>query len=293
MIDVDVAQTFLKVAEASSFQLAAKELNVTQSTVSARIKTLEERLGLKVFDRTRSGAVLNKHGRAFQRYAAAIVQAWEEGRTAVSGDRDDADRLSVGGEHNLWTRLLALWLLELRSKHPASEIVAEANDGDVLIEKILDGRLDLGVVHTAPVHPALDIQRLMDDELVLVTTDATGLFEDRYVDIRWPMSEFAQAQKDQVVCRGRITLDLGFPSVNYLMMSQGAGYLPMRLVDPFLQAGLLFLAPDAPRFHSSIYIVSRIGSATPVSALAVSMLQDLAVLAAKGELPPPFWSRMI
>ena len=46
MIDVDTALTFLKVAETNSFQLAAKHLNVTQSTVSARIRVLEERLGL-------------------------------------------------------------------------------------------------------------------------------------------------------------------------------------------------------------------------------------------------------
>lgn len=290
MIDVDTAQTFLKVAETNSFQLAAKHLNVTQSTVSARIRGLEERLGLKVFERSRSGATLNAHGRAFLRHAAAMVHAWEEGKRAAALPVETRDRIAVGGEHNLWTRLLALWLLELRTALPAAHVSAEAADANRLLDGLVQSRLDVAVMHAAPDRHDLIVERLMDDELVLVTTDPEGGYEDRYVDIAWPMDEHARAQREQLVARARTTIDLGFSSVNYLIISQAAGYLPRRLVDPFVRAKRLHLAPDAPVFHSAVFVVRRVGQTSFGIEKSLTILRDLASLAVRGELPPPFWS---
>lgn len=292
MIDVDIAQTFLKVAETSSFQLAAKQLNVTQSTVSARIRALEDRLGLKVFDRGRSGAALNAHGAAFVRYAAAIVHAWEEGKRAAALDTPPGDRLTIGGEHNLWTRLLALWLLELRAAFPAVGFSAEASDSQRLIEGLMQSQLDLAVMHSTPNEAALEVERLMHDELVLVTTDPKGLYEDRYVDIAWPMDAHSRQQREALAARSRTTIDLGFSSVNYLIISRAAGYLPRRLVDPYVKAGQLHLAADAPVFQSPVYVVRRAGHDSGKIDRALAILRDLASLAMKGDLPPPFWSQM-
>lgn len=291
MIDVDIAQTFLKVAETSSFQLAAKALNVTQSTVSARIRVLEDRLGLRVFDRNRTGATLNAHGQAFARHAAAMVFAWEEGRRAAALTFDQQDRLSLGGEHNLWTRLLAVWLLEVRAALPAANVSAEAGDAARLVEGLLQSRLDVAVLHHAPLESELMAERLMDDELILVTTDPDGAYEERYVDIAWPMDAHARAQRETLSARARTTIDLGFSSVNYLIMSEAAGYLPRRLVEPYLTAKQLHLAPEAPVFHSPVFLVRRVGAAVDSIETSLSILRDLAPRAVRGELPPPFWSQ--
>ncbi len=50
-MDIALAQTFLMVADTGSFVDAARKLNITQSTVSARIKTLEELFGRPLFER--------------------------------------------------------------------------------------------------------------------------------------------------------------------------------------------------------------------------------------------------
>lgn len=290
MIDVDTALTFLKVAETNSFQLAAKHLNVTQSTVSARIRVLEQRLGLKVFDRNRTGATLNLHGRAFLRHASAMVYAWEDGKRAAALPVEPHDRLAVGGEHNLWTRLLALWLLELRTALPAAHVSAEAGDANRLVDGLIQSRLDVAVMHAAPDRHDLIVERLMNDELVLVTTDPAGGYRDRYVDIAWPMDEHARAQREELIARVRTTIDLGFSSVNYLIISQAAGYLPRRLVEPFVEAKRLYLAPDAPIFHSAVFVVRRVGQVSSSIETSLTILRDLASLAVRGELPPPFWS---
>ena len=55
-MDVTLARTFLTVMDTGSFVLAAERLHVTQSTISSRIKTLEDLLGRSLFDRSKSGA---------------------------------------------------------------------------------------------------------------------------------------------------------------------------------------------------------------------------------------------
>ena len=57
-MDITNIRTFLAVVETGSFVSAAERVHVTQSTVSMRIRSLEEQLGVKVFERNKSGASL-------------------------------------------------------------------------------------------------------------------------------------------------------------------------------------------------------------------------------------------
>lgn len=65
-MDINLARTFLMVAETGSFIDAARKMNITQSTVSGRIKSLEDMLGRPLFQRSKSGAELTNAGEQFQ-----------------------------------------------------------------------------------------------------------------------------------------------------------------------------------------------------------------------------------
>ncbi len=65
-MDIQLARTFLMVAETGSFIEAGRKMNVTQSTVSARIKTLEDLFGRPLFVRSKNGATLTAAGDQFQ-----------------------------------------------------------------------------------------------------------------------------------------------------------------------------------------------------------------------------------
>ncbi|HMB47704.1 MAG TPA: LysR family transcriptional regulator [Afifellaceae bacterium] len=64
-MDVTLARTFLAVVETGSFVEAARRVFVTQSTVSMRIKQLEQELGRKLFERSKGGARLTPSGAQF------------------------------------------------------------------------------------------------------------------------------------------------------------------------------------------------------------------------------------
>ena len=61
-MDIQLAKTFLEIMSAGSFQEAAKRLHVTQTTVTARVKSLEELLDCRLFIRNRAGATLTQEG---------------------------------------------------------------------------------------------------------------------------------------------------------------------------------------------------------------------------------------
>lgn len=72
-MDITLARTFLEIVATRSFQRAAERLHVTQTAVSARVRTLEDLLGRQLFVRNKAGASLTSAGEHFMRYAPTCV----------------------------------------------------------------------------------------------------------------------------------------------------------------------------------------------------------------------------
>ena len=72
-LDPDLLRAFLAVAEHGSFTRAAHQLNRTQSAVSVQVRRLEQRLGTKLFQRDRAGAVPTAAGDELRAYALAVA----------------------------------------------------------------------------------------------------------------------------------------------------------------------------------------------------------------------------
>src|SRR6478736_5888109 len=79
-MDIELARTFLAIVAAGSFVRAAERLNVSQTTVSARVRSLEEQLRRPLFLRNKSGSTLTPAGEQFLHFARTLVQVWERAR---------------------------------------------------------------------------------------------------------------------------------------------------------------------------------------------------------------------
>ena len=77
-MNLDQIRTFVEVAGCGNFHRAAETLNATQSTVSARIRALEDYFGLPLFRRGRSGVELTAAGHQFRRYALNLQHFWQQ-----------------------------------------------------------------------------------------------------------------------------------------------------------------------------------------------------------------------
>src|SRR6187399_2356573 len=83
-MDIELARTFLEIVGTGSFIRASERLNVGQTTVSARIRLLEQELGRPLFVRDKSGASLTPAGEQFLRYAPMFVQLWQRALQQVA-----------------------------------------------------------------------------------------------------------------------------------------------------------------------------------------------------------------
>ena len=278
-MDIELARTFLTIVETGSFVRAAERLNVTQTAVSARVRSLEEQLRRPVFVRNKSGSTLTPAGEQFQPFARTLVQVWERARHQVSVPAGRRAMLAVGGELSLWSPLLLDWMVWMRRS--ASDIALQTQVGlaEGLMRQVAEGTLDLGVVY-APRHwPGLKVEMLMEEKLILVTTDPalSGVLEPDYVYVDWG-HDFAahHGMSYPQFANPGLFVGLGPLGLDYILQVGGSGYFRQRAVRPHLANGRLHVVPHAPEFTHPVYAVYSEGAESDVLEIALKGLRQVA-----------------
>jgi len=257
-MDINLARTFLTVADTGSFIEAARKMNITQSTVSARIKTLEEYLDNDLFERSKSGAALTIAGEQFRRHALALVRVWQHAQIDVSGSDKHRDRLTVGAPMSLWDGFLLKWLAWLRSNIPDIAVAAMAHSPAVVSQRMLEGTLDLAIVYRPIQLAGIVVEHLFDEEFVMVTSVKPGgrRAAHDYVMFDWgPDFEIEHATESPELLHPDISLNIGAVGVDYLLTAQASGYCPLRLVKHHVARKRLRLLSRSRRFHYPVYML--------------------------------------
>jgi DNA-binding transcriptional LysR family regulator len=257
-VDINLARTFLEIASCRSFVQAAERLNITQTAVSARVKTLEDLLGRRLFVRNRAGASLTPAGELFIRHALALVQVWERARQQVAIPAGRRALVAVGCETSLWAPLLVDWLLWMRKGAPDLALRTSVGGADDLVEEVVNGTLDIAVVYAPRQRPGLRIELLIEEKLVLVSTDPKAATPQphSYVFVDWGREFASQHSLAFPELSGApISTSLGPVGLGYLLAGGGAGYFRQNVVRPHIDAGELHLVPGAPEFLYPAYAV--------------------------------------
>ena len=232
-MDVDLARTFLMVADTGSFIEAARKLNLTQSTVSARIKGLETMLGRPLFLRSKFGAELTSSGEQFQKHALALVRLWRHAQIEVGLSGKHRDHLSVGAPNVLWEGFLLKWVSWMRANIPDIAVSASGGLSAVHTQRLIEGTLDLAVLYRPVQLPGFTIEHLFDEEFVQVSSapSAARRTGQDYVYVDWGID----FQQDHAAAYPELTnptlnLDLGAMALDYVLANEGTAYFPRRMV---------------------------------------------------------------
>ena len=257
-MDINLALTFLEIVSQRSFAGAAKRLHVTQTAISARVKTLEDLLGRALFVRNKSGAALTPAGEKFVPFALSLVQVWERARHQVAVPPGRRAVVAIGCEASLWDPLLVDWLVWMRTGAPEIALRTEVGPPKDLLERVANGSLDMAIVYAPQHRPGLMIELLIEEKLILVTTDPTlGLpTPAEYIYVDWG-PEFAEqhGQAFPNLSAGDVSANLGPLARDYLLLAGGAGYFRQKVVRAHLDSGHLFKIHGAPEFLYPAYVV--------------------------------------
>jgi LysR family transcriptional regulator, flagellar master operon regulator len=246
------------VVAAGNFISAAERLHVTQSTVSARIHSLEEQLGCTLFVRNKAGTTVTSAGRQFQKHASTLVRTVEQARHEVGTPRGFRGALTIGGRFGLWEQLLLRWLPLMREAAPDVSVRAEIGLDAELMQGLVEGRLDIGVMYTPQSRPGLKVEPLLEERLVLVATEPARLPQPGpgYIYIDWGPEFYARHSASFPEFVGpALTATIGWLGLQHILQNGGSGYFPLRLVRPYLEDRQFVGVPGAPEFSLPAYLV--------------------------------------
>jgi LysR family glycine cleavage system transcriptional activator len=276
--DLAVLQAFECAARHGSFTRAAIELNLTQSAVSRQIRTLENQLGVELFERVRKRVVLSSEGRSLLPEVAGLLSQTEEMILRAMASSDGRNTLAIATLPTFGSRWLMRRLPDFISEHPDTrlDIVSRSEPFDLGKENF-----DLVIHYGLPVWAHATCTYLCSEKILPVASPA---LIDRFrvrepEDLRstpllhlatrpklW--SEWLQANGSN---EGAVFHGHRFDQFNMIIEAalHGFGFalLPRYLIEEEISTGRLAVALDRPMSTAnSYYIVTPDGSKkTPAS----------------------------
>ncbi len=170
---VDHLRRFIILADELSFTRASRRLHITQQVLSAQIKQLEREVGTRLFDRTTHRVVLTPAGETLveaAREALAILDAGVDG--ARRAGAPSTARLRIGFVAQGASELQAPLLRELRRRFPHAAVDMRSFAFSDPLGGLLSGESDVAILPTPPAHPAVRLERILDEpRICLVPVD--------------------------------------------------------------------------------------------------------------------------
>jgi LysR family transcriptional regulator, flagellar master operon regulator len=280
-MDIELARTFLEIVSTGSFIRASERLNVAQTTVSARIRHLEQQLGRPLFVRNKSGASLTPAGEQFLRHAPSFVQLWQRTRHQVAVPPGHRAVLTVGSEVSLWRPLLLDWILWMRKSLRDVALRVHVDVPQDLINHVASGLIDVAIMYAPQHRPGLKIDLLMEEELVLVTTVPAATAGDLdYVHVDWGPDFTLHHAVSFPDAMPVLFTNLGPLALSYVLAAGGSGYFRMQAVHEHVATGQLHLVAEAPRFSYPVYVVYPANADAGVLAPALAGLRTFTAVRA-------------
>jgi DNA-binding transcriptional LysR family regulator len=175
-MDFEQLKTFLEVSRLKSFSRAAQKLLRTQPAISAQIRSLEQEIGARLFDREGGKVTFTAAGRLFEPFAEHCLECQSHIHLAIAElERSPRGELSISA--NEATHLYVLPQVFAQFKRQYSRVVLSIVRSERLrtLEAVLNREVDFGVVSLPVRDSRLAVEPVHRDELALVTPPAHPL----------------------------------------------------------------------------------------------------------------------
>ena len=160
---------FLAVARTGGFTQAAREMHVTQPTVSSGVSELERSLGVKLFNRDSRHVALTTDGRLLLSYAIQVEDLLEEaGERLERRDLEPGEGFQFGAIDAAVIYLLPEILKEYMRSYPGVALKTQVAPSRYLVEDLLMNRSEFALIHLPYSHPKIETVPIYRDEMPLV-----------------------------------------------------------------------------------------------------------------------------
>jgi DNA-binding transcriptional LysR family regulator len=300
-VEIAQVEAFLAVGTFGGFRRAADALRVTQPAISARIKALEESLGVTLFERGRTGMALSPAGRALRPHAEQLLHALALARQAVHDLRPSSGgALTIAAALSICTYLLPDVLKRFQAAHPKTLVTVRSGHSKEVLDMVLAGEVELGVARSLH-HPEIETVSLRDDPLVLVAAPSTTMARAKGVRLEevaaQPLILFDRGSSDWTLSHGlfrraglvpNVVLEVESIEAAKRMVERGIGlaFLPLLAVVREIRRRQLLAVDirDAEPIRRSLDVIHL--RQRPLGAEAQGLLRTLRAAVGPAGSPP-------
>jgi DNA-binding transcriptional LysR family regulator len=262
-VTLEQLRVFVCVAECEHMTRAAHTLNLTQSATSAAIAALEQRHGIKLFDRIGRRIALTGAGRAFLNEAKAVLaRAATAEQTLADLAGLETGALALAASQTVGSYWLPRRIAAFHARYPGVAVGLRIGNTDAVAELTRAGEVDLGFVEGEVDDSALAATPIDEDELLIVAAGCArasleNLDAERLAAATWVARERGSGTRAAFesaltafgvdVVNRRIALELPSNEAICAAVAAGAGLAVMSrlVVDASIKAGELAAAPLA------------------------------------------------
>jgi DNA-binding transcriptional LysR family regulator len=168
-MDTRQLAAFCAVVERKSFSQAAERLGVTQPAVSLQIRSLEQRLGRQLLDRSGRRVEPTEAGRRLYASAQRVLAAEEHLLEELDADDEGAitGTLELGASTGPGGTVVPLLLCEFQEQHPDMGVRLTVSDTQTVVDRVAGRELELGIVGAGRRHRGVAFEPFFSDEVVL------------------------------------------------------------------------------------------------------------------------------
>ncbi len=186
-------EAFVQVAEGGSFSKAARELFLTQPTISAHVSSLEKELNVRLFIRNTKEVNLSEDGKDLYKYAKQMVEL-EKKIEARFGKKDEDEKqcITIAASTIPAQYLLPGILLKFRERYPDEQLKIMETDSTEVITQIVEHMADIGFTGTVLEKKHCKYIPFYKDELAIITPNTERyrkLKETGREDVEWLKEE--------------------------------------------------------------------------------------------------------
>ena len=168
-LNPDQLKTLVEVVEHGGFSAAARRLHLSQPAVSLQVRELESRLGVKLVERIGKRAFATVAGAELIVHAKRIGAASDQAVSAMQRFREGwLGRVRLAAGATALTYSLPPVLRKLREQYPNLELVVSTGSTTGVVERLIENRIDIGLVTLPVEEKTLSVHRVLDDELVAI-----------------------------------------------------------------------------------------------------------------------------
>ena len=277
-ITLQQLEALISLVEEGSFSLAAKKMHLSQPALTKNIRNAEDYLGAPLVNRSSMGISLTPEGKIIYDYARRMVKLREEAKEKIDAlGVNTGGNIYIGASTIPATYILPRVLSALRSNHPDITTYIKTADSEDVMNMVLAGEVEIGIIGKSPANKKLEAQELWKDRLVLAvpkqhkwSKTKSVVMKDLFIEpfivrekgsaTRYFMENYLKEEKSVNISQFNICAEMGSSEAvkEAIIAGLGVSIISIHAIERELAQGILMEIPiQSCWMERNFYLIYR------------------------------------